>query len=114
MKMATMEEKMIQGILEEILYEIFPTVSLDDSLVTDDYVIGMDQEAPSGTNGEDISDKPKCDREVPDVHGVLSYTEVEEEEFHVEVVKKPIIGSAEDERQMKDKIEGKAILFRNS
>ena len=78
--MATMEEKMIQGILEEILYEIFPTVSLDDSLVTDDYVIGEDQEAPSGTNGE---------------------------EFHVEVVKKPMIGSGEDEGQMKDKIEGK-------
>jgi len=103
--MATMEEKIIQNILEEILFKIFPSVSLDDSLVTDDYVIGMDQEAPSGTNGEDTPDKPKCDRDVPDVHELPSYSKVEEEEFHVEVVKKPLIGSSEDEGQMKEKIE---------
>merc|ERR1711944_155875 len=101
MKMATMEEKIIQNILEEILFKIFPSVSLDDSLVTDDYVIGMDQEAPSGTNGEDTPDKPKCDRDVPDVHELPSYSKVEEEEFHVEVVKKPLIGI---EGQMKEKI----------
>merc|ERR1739848_612935 len=72
-------------------------VSLDDSLVTDDFVIGMDQEAPSGTNGEDTPDMPKCDRDVPDVHELPSYSKVEEEEFHVEVVKKPLIGSSEEE-----------------
>ena len=110
MKMATMEEKIIQNILEEILFKIFPSVSLDDSLVTDDYVIGMDQEAPSGTNGEDTPDKPKCDRDVPDVHEVPSYSKVEEEEFHVEVIKKPLIGSSEDEGQMKEKIEGNSIF----
>ena len=108
--MATMEEKIIQNILEEILFKIFPSVSLDDSLVTDDYVIGMDQEAPSGTNGEDTPDKPKCDRDVPDVHELPSYSKVEEEEFHVEVVKKPLIGSSEDEGQMKRKIEGNSIF----
>merc|ERR1739848_30391 len=105
MKMAIMEEEIIQNILEEILFKIFPTVSLDDSLVTDDFVIGMDQEAPSGTNGEDTPDMPKCDRDVPDVHELPSYSKVEEEEFHVEVVKKPLIGSSEDEGQMKEKIE---------
>ena len=105
-----MEEEIIRNILEEILFKIFPTVSLDDSLVTDDFVIGMDEEAPSGTNGEDTPDMPKCDRDVPDVHELPSYSKVEEEEFHVEIVKKPLIGSSEDEGQMKEKIEGNSIF----
>merc|ERR1711881_69963 len=64
----------------------------------------MDQEAPSGTNGEDTPDKPKCDRDVPDVHELPSYSKVEEEEFHYELIKKPMIGAGGDVGQMKDKI----------
>ena len=33
-------------------------------------------------------------------------SEVDEEEFHFEVMKKPLIGAGGDEGQMKDKIKG--------